>query len=84
MRIARVEGPLAAFSRICSFFLDFLHPPSMISTSFCFLAVTHLLGDIPQKALCRGIPGAVLEPLVRFWSHFVGIYRQNLTRSLEN
>ena len=34
--------------------------------------------------LCRGIPGAVLEPLVRFWSHFVGIYRQNLTRSLEN
>ena len=38
----------------------------------------------PQKALCGGIPGAVVEPLVRFWSHFVGIYRQNLTRSLEN
>ena len=40
-------------------------------------------GD-PQKALCGGIPGAVLEPLVRFWSHFVGIYRQNLTRSIKN
>ena len=39
---------------------------------------------LPQKALCGGIPGAVLEPLVRFWSHFVGIYRQKLTRSLEN
>ena len=39
---------------------------------------------LPQKTLCGGIPGAVLEPLVRFWSHFVGIYRQKLTRSLEN
>ena len=38
----------------------------------------------PQKALCGGIPGAVLEPLVRSWSHFVGIYRQKLTRSIEN
>ena len=40
--------------------------------------------DCPQKALCGGIPGAVLEPLVRSWSHFVGICRQTLTRSLEN
>ena len=27
------------------------------------------------------IPGAFLEPLVRSWSHFVGIYRQNLSKS---
>ena len=39
---------------------------------------------IPQKALCGGIPCPFLEPLARSWSHFVGIYRQNLTRSLEN
>jgi hypothetical protein len=37
-----------------------------------------------QKALCGGIPCPFLEPLARSWSHFVGIYRQNLTRSLEN
>ena len=47
-------------------------------------AVHHTSLACPQKALCGGIPGAVLEPLVRFWSHFLGIYRQNLTRSLEN
>ena len=35
----------------------------------------------PQKALSGGIPGAVLEPLGRSWSHFVGIYRQKLTKS---
>ena len=40
-------------------------------------------GD-PQKALRGGVPGAVLEPLGWSWSHFVSIYRQNLTRSLEN
>ena len=39
--------------------------------------------EVPQKALCGGIPGAVLEPLVRSWSHFVGIYRQKLTRSMK-
>ena len=38
----------------------------------------------PQKALRGGVPGAVLEPLGRSWSHFVGIYRQKLTRSLGN
>jgi len=38
----------------------------------------------PQKALDGGIPGSFLEPLGRSWSHFVGIYRQKLTRSLEN
>ena len=38
----------------------------------------------PQKAVCGGIPCPFLEPLARSWSHFVGIYRQNLTRSLEN
>ena len=38
----------------------------------------------PQKALRGGIPGLFLEPLGRSWSHFVGIYRQKLTRSLEN
>ena len=32
---------------------------------------------IPRKPLCGGIPGSFLEPLVRSWSHFVGIYRQN-------
>ena len=46
-------------------------------------SVGHASGG-PQKALCGGIPGAVLEPLVRSWSHFVGIYRQKLTRSIEN
>jgi len=30
----------------------------------------------PREALCGGIPGSFLEPLVRSWSHFVGIYRQ--------
>ena len=39
---------------------------------------------IPQKAHRGGIPGAVLEPLVRSWSHFVGIYRQKLTKSSKN
>ena len=38
----------------------------------------------PQKALCGGIPCPFLEPLARSWSHFVGIYRQKLTRSFEN
>ena len=38
----------------------------------------------PQKALRGGIPCSFLEPFARSWSHFVGIYRQNLTRSLEN
>ena len=38
----------------------------------------------PQKALCGGIPGSFLEPLVRSWSHFVGIYCQKSTRSLDN
>ena len=54
-----------------------LHPDDM-----CDVPDPHVM--CPQKALCGGIPGAVLEPLVRFWSHIVGIYRQNLTRSLEN
>ena len=52
--------------------------------SIIFPAPGALNGSTPQKALCGVIPGAVLEPLVRFWSHFVGIYRQKLTRSLEN
>jgi len=38
----------------------------------------------PQKALCGGIPDPYLEPLTRCWSHFVGVYRQILTTSLEN
>ena len=39
----------------------------------------------PQKALCGGrIPDPYLEPLTRTWSHFVGIYRRKLTRSLKN
>jgi len=37
----------------------------------------------PQKALCGGIPDPYLEPLTRSWSHFVGIYCQNLTDSLK-
>jgi WD40 repeat protein len=40
--------------------------------------------SVPQKALRGGIPGAVLEPLGRSWSHFVGIYRQKLTKSSKN
>ena len=43
-----------------------------------------LYATSPRETLRGGIPGAVLEPLVRSWSHFVGIYRQKLTRSLEN
>ena len=31
----------------------------------------------PQRALCGGIPSSFLEPSLRSWSHFVGIYRQN-------
>ena len=45
---------------------------------------THSARSAPQKALCGGIPSSFLEPSPRSWSHFVGIYRQNLTRSLEN
>ena len=37
---------------------------------------------VPRETLRGGIPGAVLEPLVRSWSHFVGIYRQKLTQAL--
>ena len=47
--------------------------------------ITHLhLASGPQKALSGGIPGAVLEPLGRSWSHFWGIYRQELTKSSKN
>ena len=35
----------------------------------------------PLEALRGGIPCSFLEPLARFWSHFVGIYRQKLTTS---
>ena len=38
----------------------------------------------PQKAFREGIPGAVLEPLGRSWSHFVGIYCQKFTKSFKN
>ena len=38
----------------------------------------------PQKALCGGIPFPFLEPSPRSWSHFVGVYRQILTKSLKN
>ena len=33
----------------------------------------------PREALRGGIPGSLLEPLVRSWSHCVGIYYQKLT-----
>jgi len=33
-----------------------------------------------QKALRGGILDPYLEPLTRTWSHFVGIYRQKLTK----
>ena len=39
---------------------------------------------LPQKALCGGIPSSFLEPSPRSWSHFVGIYRQKLTKSSKN
>ena len=39
--------------------------------------------DVPQKALCGGIPSPFLEPSPRSWSHFVGVYRQILTTSLK-
>ena len=38
----------------------------------------------PQKALRGGIPDPYLEPLTRTCSHFVGIYRQKLTKSSKN
>ena len=38
----------------------------------------------PQKALRGGITVSFLEPLRRSWSHFVGIHRQKLTRSLKD
>ena len=38
----------------------------------------------PQKALGGGIPCSFLEPFARSWSHFVGIYRQKLTKSSKN
>ena len=42
-----------------------------------------ILQASPQKELRGGIPGAVLEPLGRSWSHFVGIYRQKFTKSFK-
>ena len=41
-------------------------------------------GGAPQRALCGGIPSSFLEPSLRSWSHFVGVYRQTLTTSLKN
>ena len=38
----------------------------------------------PQKALREGITVSFLKPWCRSWSHFWGIYRQKLTRSLKN
>ena len=38
----------------------------------------------PREALCGGITVSFLEPLCRSWSHFVGIYRPKLTRSVES
>ena len=43
-----------------------------------------LKGEDPREALCGGITVSFLEPLCRSWSHFVGIYRQKLTRSVGN
>ena len=37
----------------------------------------------PLEALRGGIPWSFLAPLGRSWSHFVGIHRQKLTRSLK-
>ena len=34
---------------------------------------------VPREVLRGGIRGSFLEPLARFWSHFVGIYCQKLT-----
>ena len=56
------------------------------------LALTVLYGpcsldsgrEQPQKALGGGIPSSFLEPSPRSWSHFVGIYRQKLTKSSKN
>ena len=42
------------------------------------------LGPVPREALLGGIPWSFLEPLGRSGSHFVGIYRQKMTRSLKN
>ena len=35
-----------------------------------------------REALRGGIPDSFLEPLVRSWSHFGGIYRRKMARSL--
>jgi len=67
-----------------SFFLKCILSHHSRSLAHRFLFCFVLSREDPQKALCGGIPGAVLEPLVRFWSHFVGISRQKLTWSLEN
>ena len=37
----------------------------------------------PREALRGGIPTSFLEPSCRSLSHFVGIYRQKMTRSLQ-
>ena len=39
---------------------------------------------VPREALRGAIPWSFLEPLGRSLSHFVGIHRQKLTRSLKN
>ena len=53
-----------------------------VSVSACAVSVEAPSG--PRVALRGGIQGSFLEPLGRAWSHFVGIYRQKLTRCLQN
>ena len=38
----------------------------------------------PLKALRGVIPTSFLEPSCRSWSHFMSLYYQKMTRSLEN
>ena len=59
-------------------------PESYITEYTLLYEDSHVVGCVPQKALCGGIPCPFLEPLALSWSHFVGIYRQNLTTPLEN
>ena len=47
-------------------------------------ALNALRDHWPRKPLCGGIPSPFLEPSPRSWSHFVGVYRQILTTSLNN
>ena len=78
----RIVWPLNVF-QTC---LKVDHAGKKLSTFgvFGFFLLQTVAQPAPREVLRGGIPGTFLEPLLRSWSHFLGIYRQELTRSLKS